>query len=113
MRNKTAGGLLIALPTKAQLPHDAYGGLQTAGSQSMNYLLANRAEIPQNERIMKPRLFLVLMIITAVACASSFAQDKTSLQPNATVAGILQASAGKSIELHLRSGEKCEAKSPK
>ena len=55
---------------------------------------------------MKPYLFVVVMIITAAACASSFAQDKTSLQANASVAGILQGSAGKSVELHLRSGEK-------
>lgn len=46
------------------------------------------------------------MIITSVICGSSFAQDKTSLQANASVAGILQGSTGKSVELHLRSGEK-------
>jgi hypothetical protein len=57
-------------------------------------LLANRKGITQSERIMKPYLFVVVMIIAAVACASSFAQDKTSLQANASVAGILQGSAG-------------------
>jgi hypothetical protein len=75
-----------------------------------HYLLANRAEITQNERIMKPYSLLVVTIITAIACASSFAQDKTSLQANANVAGILQGSAGKSVELHLRSGEKMGGK---
>ena len=50
------------------------------------------------------------MIITAVICASSFAQDKASLQPNATVVSLLQGSAGKSVELHLRSGEKMGGK---
>jgi len=59
---------------------------------------------------MKPYSILVVLIITAVACASSLAQDKTGLQANATVAGILQGSAGKSIELHLRSGEKMGGK---
>ena len=59
---------------------------------------------------MKPYSLVVVMIIAAVACASSFAQDKTSLQPNASVAGILQGSAGKSVELHLRSGEKMGGK---
>jgi hypothetical protein len=73
-------------------------------------LLANRAEIAQNERIMKPYSLLLVIIITSVVCASSFAQDKTGLQPNASVAGILQGSTGKSVELHLRSGEKMGGK---
>ena len=59
---------------------------------------------------MKPYSLVVVMIITAAACGSSFAQDKTSLQGNASVAGILQGSAGKSVELHLRSGEKMGGK---
>jgi hypothetical protein len=53
---------------------------------------------------------LVAIIVTAVICASSFAQDKTSLQPNATVVSLLAGSAGKSVELHLRSGEKMGGK---
>jgi hypothetical protein len=73
-------------------------------------LLANRTEITQNERIMKTYSLLVVIIISAVACASSFAQDKTTLQANASVAGILQGSAGKAVELHLRSGEKMGGK---
>ena len=52
----------------------------------MNYLLVNRPGITQNELIMKRYSLLVAIIITAVICASSFAQDKASLQPNATVA---------------------------
>ena len=59
---------------------------------------------------MKPYSLLLTMIIAVVACASSLAQDKTSLQANASVAGILQGSAGKSVELHLRSGEKMGGK---
>jgi hypothetical protein len=75
------------------------------------YCLVNRAEMTQNERIMKPYSLLFVIIITAVICAAtSFAQDKTSLQANASVAGILQGSAGKSVELHLRSGEKMGGK---
>jgi hypothetical protein len=58
---------------------------------------------------MKRYSLLVAIIITAV-CANSFAQDKASLQPNATVASLLQGSAGKSVELHLRSGEKMGGK---
>ena len=56
------------------------------------------------------RYSLVAIIITAVVCASSFAQDKASMQPNATVVSLLQGSAGKSVELHLRSGEKMGGK---
>ncbi len=59
---------------------------------------------------MKRYSLLVAIIITALVCASSFAQDKASLQPNATVVGLLQGSAGKSVELHLRSGEKMGGK---
>ena len=59
---------------------------------------------------MKCYSLLIAIIITAVICASSFAQDKASLQPNATVVSLLQGSAGKSVELHLRSGEKMGGK---
>ena len=48
--------------------------------------------------------------MTAVLCASSLAQEKTALQANATVASLLAGSAGKSVELHLRSGEKMGGK---
>jgi hypothetical protein len=63
--------------------------------------LSNDAE----EMIMK-RYSLLLGIITAVGCSSLLAQEKVGLPPNATVLGILQSSAGKPVELHLRSGEK-------
>jgi hypothetical protein len=76
----------------------------------VNYLLVNRPETTQNELIMKRYSFLVGIIITAIICVSSFAQDKASLQPNATVVSLLQGSAGKSVELHLRSGEKMGGK---
>ncbi len=76
----------------------------------MNYLLVNRPEITQNALIMKRYSLLVGIIITAVISASSFAQDKASLQTNATVVSLLQGSAGKSVELHLRSGEKMGGK---
>jgi hypothetical protein len=35
---------------------------------------------------------------------------KAALQPNATVVSLLQGSAGKSVELHLRSGDKMGGK---
>ena len=76
----------------------------------MNHFLGNRPEITQNELIMKRYSLLVAIIITVVICASSFAQDKATLQSNATVVSLLQGSAGKSVELHLRSGEKMGGK---
>lgn len=54
-----------------------------------------------------------LLIVTVVAVGTScsvFAQDKTALQANATVANLLAGSTGKSVELHLRSGEKMGGK---
>ena len=59
---------------------------------------------------MKPYSLLLVMIISLVVCASSFAEDKPALQSNVSVAGILQGSTGKSVELHLRSGEKMGGK---
>jgi hypothetical protein len=52
----------------------------------------------------------VLAIIAALTCSSLLAQDKAALQPNSTVLSLLQGSAGKSVELHLRSGEKIAGK---
>ena len=75
----------------------------------MNYLLANRPEITQNELIMK-RYSLIFGIIVAVTCAGSFAQDKASLQPNATVLGVLQGNTGKTVELRMQCGEKIGGK---
>jgi len=59
---------------------------------------------------MKRYSLIFMVILSAVICASSFAQDKASLQSNATVATLLQGSVGKSVELHLRSGEKMGGK---
>lgn len=53
---------------------------------------------------------VLLIVILTVTCSSLIAQEKAALQPNATVASLLQGSAGKSVELHLRSGEKMGGK---
>jgi hypothetical protein len=58
---------------------------------------------------MKHYSFL-LVIILGGTCSSLIAQEKAALQPNATVGSLLQGSAGKSVELHLRSGEKMGGK---
>lgn len=52
----------------------------------------------------------VLAIIAVLTCSSLLAQEKAGLQPNATVLSLLQGSAGKSVELHLKSGEKIAGK---
>jgi hypothetical protein len=52
-----------------------------------HYLLANGSGITQNDLIMKR--YSLIGIIVAVTCASSFAQDKASLQPNATILSVL------------------------
>jgi hypothetical protein len=74
------------------------------------YLLANRAQIAQKDLIMKRYSLLLGIMIAALACSSLLAQEKATLQPNATVLSILQGSAGKAVELHLRSGEKMGGK---
>jgi hypothetical protein len=73
-----------------------------------HYLLANGSEITQNELIMKR--YSLIGIIVAVTCASSFAQDKASLQPNATILSVLQGSSGKTVELRMQCGEKVGGK---
>jgi hypothetical protein len=72
-------------------------------------LLANQPEITQNERIMKP-YSLIVGIIVAVTCAGSLAQEKASLQPNATVLSVLQGNTGKTVELRMQCGEKIGGK---
>jgi hypothetical protein len=74
-----------------------------------HYLLVNRPEITQNELIMK-RYSLLVGTIFAVTCASSLAQDKASLQPNATVLSTLQGNTGKTVELRMQCGEKIGGK---
>lgn len=59
---------------------------------------------------MKQHSLLLVTIIAAAACCSVFAQEKAALQPNATVVGLLEGSTGKSVELHLRFGEKMGGK---
>jgi hypothetical protein len=59
---------------------------------------------------MKPYLLLVGIVVAGITCSTLLAQEKAVLQPNATVLGVLQGSAGKTVELHLRSGEKIGGK---
>jgi len=59
---------------------------------------------------MKYYSLLFAFIFAALTSSSFLAHDKAGLQPNATVLSLLQGSAGKSVELHLRSGEKMGGK---
>ena len=95
---------------KAQLRHDSYGGPETAAPWPSNYLLVDRPKITQNELIIKRYSLLVGIIITAEICASSFAQDKAGLQPNATILSVLQGNTGKTVELRMQCGEKVGGK---
>jgi hypothetical protein len=52
------------------------------------------------------RYSVVIGIIVAVTCSSLPAQEKATLQPNATILSILQGNTGKTVELRLNSGEK-------
>ena len=55
---------------------------------------------------MKPNSLLLGIIVATIAFSSLLAQEKAAIQPNATVISILQGNAGKTVELHLGSGEK-------
>jgi hypothetical protein len=55
-------------------------------------------------------LLLRIIIVAALTCSSLLAQEKSGVQSNATVLSLLQGNAGKTVELHLRSGEKIGGK---
>ncbi len=59
---------------------------------------------------MKRYSLLIGIMLAGVTCSSLLAQEKASLQPNATILSILQGSAGKTVELRLNSGEKIGGK---
>jgi hypothetical protein len=75
-----------------------------------HYLLANRSATEQNQLIMRHYSLLLTVTSAVLTCSSLLAQEKATLQPNAGITSILQGSAGKSVELHLRSGEKMGGK---
>ena len=59
---------------------------------------------------MKHYLLLVGIIFIAATCASTFAEDKATLQPNATILSVLQGNTGKNVELRMQCGEKIGGK---
>ena len=56
------------------------------------------------------RYLSLIIVIAALTCSSLLAQEKAAPQPNVTVLSVLQGSVGKTVELHLRSGEKMGGK---
>ena len=75
-----------------------------------NYLLVNRGAMTQKELIMKHSSLAVGIIVAALTCSSLLAQEKPTLQPNATIMSILQGNVGKTVELRLHGGEKIGGK---
>ena len=60
--------------------------------------------------IMKCYSLLFAAIFSVVACSTAVAQEKTTLQPSATILTTLQGSTGKTVDLRLNSGEKIGGK---
>jgi hypothetical protein len=54
-------------------------------------------------------LFLAV-IVAALASSTALAEEKASLQPNATILSILQGNTGKTVELRMSCGEKMGGK---
>ena len=59
---------------------------------------------------MKCYSLLFAVIFATVSSSTALAQDKPTLQSNATVFSILQGNTGKTVELRLNSGEKIGGK---
>jgi hypothetical protein len=59
---------------------------------------------------MKCYSLLFAVIFATVSYSTALAQDKPTLQSNATVLSILQGNTGKTVELRLNSGEKIGGK---
>jgi hypothetical protein len=87
---------------------DWLGGLGTALLE-IKRLFARQSE-SFAAKALSMKHYSLLAIIAALTCSTLLAQDKAALQPNATIVGLLPGGAGKSVELHLRSGEKMGGK---
>jgi hypothetical protein len=79
-------------------------------SKCHHYLLANRSGITQKGVTMKRYSLLLVFTVAAMTCSSLLAQEKPTLQPNATILSLLQGNTGKTVELRLNSGEKIGGK---
>lgn len=54
--------------------------------------------------------YLLFIVIAALTCSGLVAEEKSDLQPNATILSILQGDIGKTIELRMHCGEKIGGK---
>jgi hypothetical protein len=59
---------------------------------------------------MKYYSLLLTVIVAALASSTALAEEKASLQPNATILSILQGNTGKTVELRMSCGEKMGGK---
>jgi hypothetical protein len=55
---------------------------------------------------MKFRSLSALMLLAAFFCSTAHGDDRIDLQSDSTILSVLQASAGKTVELRLSAGEK-------
>jgi hypothetical protein len=53
---------------------------------------------------------ILAVMIAALASSTILAQEKASLQPNATILTLLQGNTGKTVELRMNGGEKIGGK---
>ena len=81
----------------------ARGGIQSLFASKS---LSNQAE----QALMKSYSLLIGITVATITCSTLIAQEKVTLQPNATILSILQGSTGKTVELRLNSGEKIGGK---
>jgi len=81
------------------------------GLPIQNQALFTRKSRPDHaEGFVMKRYLSLIILIAALTCSSLLAQEKAAPQPNVTVLSVLQGSVGKTVELHLRSGEKMGGK---
>jgi hypothetical protein len=87
------------------------------GGRALRLPIQNQALFARKSRsnhaegfVMKRYSPLLVIVIAALTCCSLLAQEKAALQPNVSVLSVLQGNAGKTVELHLRSGEKMGGK---
>ncbi len=59
---------------------------------------------------MKYYSFILAAIVAALLSSTVLAQEKASLQPNATILSVLQGNTGKTVELRMNCGEKIGGK---
>jgi hypothetical protein len=74
-------------------------------------LFAGQSEPPAAKAVsMKYHSCILAVIIAVLAFSTAFAQEKATLQPNATILSILQGNTGKTVELRMSCGEKIGGK---